>query len=54
MENFLCKHQLEVTEQALRAIQNYGYLLKRMHHEDGLLDNCEQVYVHLFAIATIY
>lgn len=54
MENFLCKHQLEVTEQALRAIQNYGYLLKRMHHENGLLDNCEQVYVHLFAIATIY
>lgn len=54
MENFLSQHQLEVTEQAVRAIQNYGHLLKRMNHEGGLLDNCEQVYVHLFAIATIY
>ncbi|WP_155592026.1 competence protein CoiA [Lysinibacillus cavernae] len=54
IQKFLRQHHLEVTEQAVRVIQHYGQLLKSMKQENGLLEICEQVYVHLFAIATIY
>ncbi|MEK5230855.1 competence protein CoiA family protein [Lysinibacillus sp. FSL K6-0232] len=52
--HFLAKHQLEVSERAIKAIQQYGLLLKHIGHKEDLSDICEQVYAHLFAIATIY
>lgn len=54
IHHFLSKHQLEVTTQSVSAVLYYGQLLKHMTQEEQLLDICEHVYVHLFAIATIY
>jgi len=54
IQDFLWQYQLEDTGQAVKAIQQYGQLLKDNEQNPGLLDICEQVYAHLFAIATIY
>ncbi|KOY82422.1 hypothetical protein I6G82_14750 [Lysinibacillus macroides] len=54
IEHFLNKHKLEVTEQAIKAVQSYSLLWKAIDDKQDLSDICEQVYVQLVAIATIY
>jgi len=44
-----------VTNQAVQAIENYGMVLAKSYEENSVFsDICEQMYAHLFAIATIY
>lgn len=54
MRSFLIQQNVEVTNQALQAIKNYGMVLAKGYQNDCFLNICEQVYAHLFAIDAIY
>lgn len=51
---FLSKQNMDTTDQAVKAIQNYGAILAENFQNYYLPDISEHVYAHLFAIATIY
>jgi len=54
MRSFLTEQNVAVTNQAVQAIKNYGMVLAESYKEDRFSNICEQMYAHLFAIATIY
>ncbi len=55
VRSFLIQQNVEVTDQAMQAIKNYGMVLAKSYEKnDRFPDIYEQVYTHLFAIATIY
>ncbi|MFJ7184966.1 competence protein CoiA [Lysinibacillus xylanilyticus] len=55
IRSFLIQQNVELTNQTVEAIKNYGMVLAKSYKEnDCFPDICEQVYAHLFAIATIY
>ncbi|MFJ8102688.1 hypothetical protein [Lysinibacillus sp. NPDC096212] len=51
IRSFLIQQNVGVTNQAVQAIKNFGMVLAKSYEEK---DICEQIYAHLFAIATIY
>ncbi|WP_285395506.1 competence protein CoiA family protein [Lysinibacillus sp. fls2-241-R2A-57] len=52
---FLLQQNIEITDRAVQAIENYGMVLAKSYQKnDYFPDIYEQVYAHLFAIATIY
>jgi len=52
---FLRQQNVEITDRAVQAIKNYGIVIAKSYQKnDCFPDICEQVYAHLFAIATIY
>ncbi|MGE7110219.1 competence protein CoiA [Lysinibacillus sp. NPDC047702] len=51
---FLREQNIDVTDRAVEAIQNYGAILAKNSQNYFPPDICEHVYAHLFAIATIY
>ncbi|KOS60666.1 hypothetical protein FJQ98_04465 [Lysinibacillus agricola] len=55
IRSFLIQHNVEVTARAVQAIKNYGMVLEKSYQKTDYYPNIrEQVYTHLFAIATIY
>ncbi|WP_433595909.1 competence protein CoiA [Lysinibacillus xylanilyticus] len=55
IRSFLIQQNVDLTNQTVQAIKNYGMVLAKSYKEnDCFPDICEQVYAHLFAIAAIY
>lgn len=51
---FLSEQNMDITDQAVKAIQNYGAIFAKNYQNHYIPDICGHVYAHLFAIATIY